>query len=160
MYLHRIVHSVPATTSHFWEVVAKRLGTGHTANQCCEAYLKLTDGRWPQTAPGKEAGGVAEVTREIKKKSRSKAKREGGTVASTDLAPVGRKSLPKMKETSVLENMSGLGRPSGRGTKEAGSTRVRNASYHVSPLSSGGGQEILGDVDPIQSEISLRELRQ
>ena len=36
--LHRVVHSVPALTSNFWEVVARRLGTGHTAHQCSTAY--------------------------------------------------------------------------------------------------------------------------
>ena len=34
----RIVHSVPALTGNFWEVVARKLGTGHTAHQCSTAY--------------------------------------------------------------------------------------------------------------------------
>ena len=33
-----MVHSVPALTTNFWEVVARQMNTGHTAHQCSTAY--------------------------------------------------------------------------------------------------------------------------
>ena len=36
--LYRVVHSVPALTTNFWEVVARQMNTGHTAHQCSSAY--------------------------------------------------------------------------------------------------------------------------
>ena len=47
-----IVHVVPAMTTNFWEVVARRLGTGHSARECSKQYLQAT-ARGPKRMPGR-----------------------------------------------------------------------------------------------------------
>lgn len=43
--LKRVVHSVPAITDNFWEVVAEKLATGHTAEECGSEYFRMKGGR-------------------------------------------------------------------------------------------------------------------
>ena len=59
----RVVHSVPALTGNFWEVVAKRLGTGHTAQQCSSAYHEQTNKmKPPSLRPKKKEKGRVETS--------------------------------------------------------------------------------------------------
>ena len=51
----RVVHNVPALTTNFWEVVARRFGSGLTAHQCCRAYHEqATKVKAPSTRPRKK----------------------------------------------------------------------------------------------------------
>lgn len=79
-----------------------------------------------------------------------------------------------MTETSVLENMSSMDKSTSHGVRKLTSYGIGKATsrgvrkkekgksqYRVQLLAAGGGQEILGDTEPVdQPEISLRELRQ
>ena len=72
MYPFRVVLSVPAVTSNFWEVVAKRLATGHTAQQCFAAYHKLTSNAWPSKSKKEGEEKAVRKRRNDEKLERSK----------------------------------------------------------------------------------------
>lgn len=38
---HRVVLSVPALAENFWEVVAARVGNGHSAAECSSRYAEI-----------------------------------------------------------------------------------------------------------------------
>ena len=50
----RIVQGVPTLTTNFWEVVARRLGTGHTPQQCSTAYHEQSGRMKPLSARPKK----------------------------------------------------------------------------------------------------------
>ena len=72
----RVVHSVPALTSNFWEVVAKRLGTGHTAQQCSSAYHEQTNKMKPPSVrpKKKEVSNDSLVESSHQKRTKSKGR--------------------------------------------------------------------------------------
>jgi hypothetical protein len=40
-----VVHSVPAITDNFWEVVSEKMATGHTAEECGSEYFRMKGGK-------------------------------------------------------------------------------------------------------------------
>ena len=60
LYLYpRVIHSVPAITDNFWEVVSMQLATGHTAEECGNESFRMKGGKKGRrggrgTAAGKE----------------------------------------------------------------------------------------------------------
>ena len=87
------------------------------------------------------------------------AKRGEMLVRQAGTASGRREKVQKVKETSVLENMSVLEKPTSHGV---GKKEKAKTQYRVQLLAAGGGQEILGDTEQVDhlGEISLRELRQ
>ena len=91
-----------------------------------------------------------------------------------EIASARSEKVQKMTETSVLENMSTMEKSTSHGVRKLTSHGIGKATshgvrkkekgksqYRVQLLAAGGGQEILGDTEPVdQPEISLRELRQ
>ena len=62
----RIVLNVPALTANFWEVVAQKLATGHTARECSSQYLQITAKSHKSEQASKEKkiqdGGLTAIT--------------------------------------------------------------------------------------------------
>ena len=73
--LKRVVHSVPAITDNFWEVVAEKLATGHTAKECGSEYFRMKGGR-----RGRKIGRATSTGKNLKQQQQQQPTEKEGTL--------------------------------------------------------------------------------